>query len=136
MEIYWQYVIMHKKELHIQVYTDKMYAKRLTYSVSGGKVQLSNETDKKVYMWPCKQSAENCRDAGREGQDQNGRFHIKNYNWRKKNMKTKKVLSVLLVAAMTTAMVCGCGSSDSKGDSQTAKATESDLAGTSITFLQ
>ena len=35
-----------------------MYAKRLTYSVSGGKVQLSNETDKKVYMWPCKQSAE------------------------------------------------------------------------------
>ena len=37
-------------------------------------------------------------------------------------MKTKKVLSVLLVAAMTTAMVCGCGSSDSKGDSQTAKA--------------
>ena len=50
-------------------------------------------------------------------------------------MKTKKVLSVLLVAAMTTAMVCGCGSSDSKGDSQTAKATESDLAGTSITFL-
>ena len=24
-----------------------MYAKRLTYSVSGGKVQLSNETDKK-----------------------------------------------------------------------------------------
>lgn len=50
-------------------------------------------------------------------------------------MKTKKVLSVLLVAAMTTAMVCGCGSSDSKGDSQTANATESDLAGTSITFL-
>ena len=66
-------------------------------------------------------------------------------------MKTKKLISVLLVSALTAAMASGCGSSSESGstaaDTKTAESAseestqaggssqESDLAGTSITFL-
>ena len=68
-----------------------------------------------------------------------------------KRMKTKKLISVLLVSALTAAMASGCGSSSESGstaaDTKTAESAseestqaggssqESDLAGTSITFL-